>query len=192
MLAQGRPAGADARHPVGNVRFRLDDPENATWTIPAARSKNGKAHVVPLGRLALSIVADLVKRATTHENMAEQFLLASPNNPRRPIDGHALSVAMIRFGNALRAAIDTKEALSDEIRAITTWTSERPCAHDLRRTFATRLAASSVPAEDVSACLNHTRTSVTARHYDLYDRAREKRRAFNLWAEEVAMIVGED
>jgi integrase len=168
---------------------RLDDAENATWTIPAARSKNGKAHVVPLGRLALSIVFDLMKRAKSHENMAEQFLLASPGNPRGPIHGHALSVAMIRFGNALRG--DTKYRLSDEVRAITTWTSQRPCAHDLRRTFATRLAASGVPTEDVSACLNHTRTSVTARHYDLYDRAREKRRAFNLWAEEVAMIVGE-
>ncbi|HZZ24122.1 MAG TPA: site-specific integrase [Roseiarcus sp.] len=170
---------------------RLDDPENATWTIPAARSKNGKAHVVPLGRLALSIVSDLVKRAKPHENMADRFLFASPNHPSRPIDGHALSVAMIRFGNTLRAATDTKDRLSDEVRAITTWTSQRPCAHDLRRTFATRLAASSVPSEDVSACLNHTRTSVTARHYDLYDRAREKRRAFNLWAEEIAMIVGE-
>jgi integrase len=170
---------------------RLNDPESATWTIPAARSKNGKAHVVPLGRLALSIVSDLVKRAKSHGNMAERFLLASPNNPRRPIDGHALSVAMIRFGNALRAVTDAKYRVSDEVRAITTWTSQRPCAHDLRRTFATRLAASSVPTEDVSACLNHTRTSVTARHYDLYDRVREKRRAFNLWAEEVAMIVGE-
>jgi integrase len=169
---------------------RLDDPANATWTIPAARSNNGKAHVVPLGRLSLPIVSDLVQRAKSHENMAERFLLASPNNPRRAIDGHALSVAMIRFGNALRVATDTKDRLSDEVRAITTWTSQRPCAHDLRRTFATRLAASGVPTENVSASLNHTRTSVTARHYDLYDRAREKRRAFNQWVEEVAMILG--
>jgi integrase len=43
---------------------RLDDAKNATWTIPAARSKNGKAHVVPLSGPALSIVVDLVKRAT--------------------------------------------------------------------------------------------------------------------------------
>src|SRR5208283_392745 len=70
-----------------------------------------------------------------------------------------------------------------------TWTADRPSAHDLRRTLATRLAGSGVPAEDVSACLNHTRTTVTARHYDLYDRAREKRQAFGLWAQQVAGIV---
>jgi integrase len=40
---------------------RLDDAKNATWTIPAARAKNGKAHVVPLSRLALSIVVDLLR-----------------------------------------------------------------------------------------------------------------------------------
>src|ERR1700733_13721771 len=78
-----------------------------------------------------------------------------------------------------------------KFRAITTWASDRPSAHDLRRTLATRLAGSGVPAEDVSACMNHARRSITARHYDLYDRAREKRRAFDLWAEQVAGITGE-
>jgi integrase len=172
---------------------RLDDAKNATWTIPAARSKNGKAHVVPLSGPALSIVVDLVKRATAlaGEHSPPRFVFASPNDPKKPIDGHAFSVAMIRFGNALSVAADAKDYGFDEVRAITTWTSDRPSAHDLRRTLATRLAGSGIPAEDVSACLNHARRSITARHYDLYDRAREKRRAFDLWAEQVAGIIGE-
>ena len=171
---------------------RLDEAEKAAWTIPAARSKNGRAHVVPLSGLAQSIVADLLQRAaaTAQENGPRRFLLASPNDPKRPIDGHALSVAMIRFGNALSAATGPSSSVTDEVRAIATWTSDRPSAHDLRRTLATRLAGSGIPAEDVSACLNHTRTTVTARHYDLYDRAREKRQAFELWADQVARIVG--
>ena len=164
----------------------------AAWTIPAARSKNGRAHVVPLSGLAQSIVADLLQRAaaTAQENGPRRFLLASPNDPKRPIDGHALSVAMIRFGNALSAATGPSSSVTDEVRAIATWTSDRLSAHDLRRTLATRLAGSGIPAEDVSACLNHTRTTVTARHYDLYDRAREKRQAFELWTDQVARIVG--
>jgi integrase len=172
---------------------RLDDAKNATWTIPAARSKNGKAHVVPLSGPALSIVVELVKRATASasEHSPPQFVFVSPNDPKKPIDGHAFSVAMIRFGNALSVGADVKDYGSDEVRAVTTWISDRPSAHDLRRTLATRLAGSGVPAEDISACLNHTRRSVTARHYDLYDRAREKRRAFELWAEQVARIIGE-
>ncbi len=171
---------------------RLDEAEKATWTIPAARSKNGRAHVVPLSWLAQSIVADLVNRAaaTAQENGPPRFLLASPNDSKRPIDGHALSVAMIRFGNALSAATGPSSSVTDEVRAIATWTSDRPSAHDLRRTLATRLAGSGIPTEDVSACLNHTRSTVTARHYDLYDRAREKRQALELWAEQVMRIVG--
>jgi integrase len=172
---------------------RLDDTKNATWTIPAARSKNGKALVVPLSGLALTIVVDLLERATAlaGEHSPPRFLFVSPNDPKKSIDGHAFSVAMIRFGNALSIAVDAKDYGFDEVRAITAWTSDRPSAHDLRRTFATRLAGSGVPAEDVSACLNHARRSVTARHYDLYDRAREKRRAFDLWADQVARVIGE-
>jgi integrase len=163
------------------------------WTIPAARSKNGKAHVVPLSRPALAIVVEFLKRATAlaGEHSPPQFVFVSPNDPKKPIDGHAFSVAMIRFGNALSVAADLKNYGSDEVRAVTTWTSDRPSAHDLRRTLATRLAGSGIPAEDISACLNHARRSITARHYDLYDRAREKRRAFDLWAEQVAVIIGE-
>jgi integrase len=170
---------------------RLDKAEMATWTIPASRSKNGKAHVIPLSGLAQSIVADLVQRAaaTGQKNAPHRFLFASPNDAKKPIDGHALSVAMIRFGNALSSATGILE--TDEARAIGTWTSDRPSAHDLRRTLATRLAGSGIPAEDISACLNHTRATVTARHYDLYDRAREKRLAFELWADQIGRITRE-
>ena len=171
---------------------RLDETETATWTIPASRSKNGRAHVVPLSGLAQSVVADLVQRAaaTAQKNVPRRFLFASPNDATKPIDGHALSVAMIRFGNALSAAAASSSLETHDAQAIGTWTSDRPSAHDLRRTLATRLAGSGIAAEDISACLNHTRTTVTARHYDLYDRAREKRLAFELWAEQIAKITG--
>ncbi len=88
-----------------------------------------------------------------------------------PITGHALSVGMARFSKGLRG---TDEALRS-------WQSEPPSPHDLRRTVATRLSGLGVPAEDVSAVLNHAKRDVTGVHYDLYDRAREKRRALALW-----------
>jgi integrase len=168
---------------------RLDNVEDATWTIPASRSKNGRAHVVPLSGPARSIVADLVNRveASVAPNPMARFLLPSPADPKRPIDGHALSVAMIRFGNALNVVAE-RDAVEDS-RAIAGWVADRPSAHDLRRTLATRLAGAGVAAEDISACLNHTRAGVTARHYDLYDRAREKRAALELWGRHVARLI---
>jgi len=36
-----------------------------------------------------------------------------------------------------------------------------------------------VPKEDRDACLNHARADVGSKHYDLYDRADEKRAALN-------------
>jgi integrase len=171
----------------------LDDANNATWTVPADRSKNGRAHVIPLSAFALDIVVDLLKQADSRARdiakLRPRFILSSPVNTEKPIEGHALSVAMSRFGDSLRAKINERGLGDEESGAIATWTAERPTAHDLRRTMATRLAGSGIPAEDVSACLNHTRKGVTATHYDHYDRAREKRRALVQWAEQVESLV---
>jgi hypothetical protein len=41
----------------------------------------------------------------------------------------------------------------------------------------------------VKACLNHARGDVTGRHYDQYDRLREKRRALEQWSEQVLCII---
>jgi integrase len=132
-------------------------------------------------------LADAALRS--NEKHKRQFLLVSPSKAEKPIDGHALSVAMARFGDALVSNQAKTTLTKVESIAATTWQSERPTAHDLRRTLATRLAASGVPAEDVSACLNHSRKGVTAMHYDHYDRAKEKRLALGKWSQQVAMIV---
>jgi hypothetical protein len=45
--------------------------------------------------------------------------------------------------------------------------------------------------EDRKAVLGHVELDVHAAHYDLYDRAREKRQALDTWAEAVqALITG--
>jgi integrase len=96
-------AGAELRE------FTQLDGNQATWSIPLARSKNGRAHVVPLSLMARAIVKELVdiadRRAEEVEKRdgsvtAARFLLVSPAGNDQPIDGHALSVAMARFGKA--------------------------------------------------------------------------------------------
>jgi integrase len=170
---------------------RLEEVEAATWTIPASRSKNGRAHVIPLSKLAREIVRDLLSQAERRsgDDATRQFLLVSPVRAEKSIDGHALSVAMARFGAALDPESIGRRFTAEEGRAIKSWMALRPTAHDLRRTLATRLAGSGIPAEDVSACLNHVRKGVTATHYDHYDRVREKSRALTLWAQQVVSLV---
>jgi hypothetical protein len=54
---------------------------------------------------------------------------------------------------------------------------------------ATRLAELGIPKEDRDAILNHTPRDVGKKHYDLYDREREKRHALELWASTLAAII---
>jgi len=133
-----------------------------SWTVPATRSKNGRAHYVPLSPLA-------------GEQIAEALALANGDPAVFPsragkVAGHALAVAMARIGAVIGA-------------------DDWPTPHDLRRTCATRLAAAGVPAEDVRAVLNHARADVTGKHYVLYDRAKEKHAALTRWAQIIAGIL---
>ena len=69
------------------------------------------------------------------------------------------------------------------------WKMAPPRSHDARRTVATRLSAMGFSREDRKAVLGHIETDVHAAHYDLYDRAREKRRALDAWADALTSIV---
>ena len=63
--------------------------------------------------------------------------------------------------------------------------------HDLRRTAATGMRRLGVAPEVVSMILNHKRQDVTAKHYDHYKGAEEKRAALTTWALHVqALIAG--
>lgn len=140
----------------------LDDPQRAALIIAGERTKNGRAHHVPLAPLSAETVREMMT-LTDGEPACE---------------GHALAVAMRRMA----------DRLPDEPSA-KTWKADPPTPHDLRRTCATRLAGLGVPGEDVSAVLNHVRQDVTGRHYDQYARAREKRTALTTWAAALARIL---
>jgi integrase len=154
----------------------MDDSERAAILIPAERSKNKRAHYVPLTPLAVSTVREAISLAGD-----SRHVFPSPTGSGA-IDAHALATAMRRMA----------DALPNDHSGAASWKAERPTAHDLRRTCATRLASLGVPGEDVSAVLGHTRQDVTGRHYDLYERAPEKRSALNVWATTLARILYAD
>jgi integrase len=151
----------------------LDAPDKAAWLVPAVRSKNGRAHFVPLSGLARETILSALKLISEDE----EYLFPSPVDRGGPVTGHALTVAMRRMSEKIEGG------------AAKTWNDDPPSPHDLRRTVATRIASLGVPEEDVAAILNHTRTSVTGRHYDQYQRAAEKRRALSAWAESLQSIL---
>ena len=108
-----------------------------------------------------------MKQAKALLSEEDTFLFMSSRKGNGRIGAHALTVAMRRFCETIKD--DSGKTFRDN----------PPSPHDLRRTFTTQLAALGVPKEDRDACLNHTRNDVGSKHYDLYDRADEKRTALN-------------
>ncbi|MCK1447234.1 integrase arm-type DNA-binding domain-containing protein [Bradyrhizobium sp. 2] len=151
----------------------LDRAGMAAWLLPSERSKNGRAHLVPLSELARSTILSAIELISEDD----EYLFPSPVEAAAPITGHSLTVAMSR----LTAKIDGA--------ALTTWKADPPSPHDLRRTVATRLSALGISKEDRDACFNHTPTDVGSRHYDQYERAAEKRRALDAWALQLDQII---
>ncbi|QHO72478.1 hypothetical protein ACH79_07425 [Bradyrhizobium sp. CCBAU 051011] len=151
----------------------LDQADNAAWLLPPDRSKNGRAHLMPLSEMARATVLSAIELISDDDN----YLFPSPVEAGGPITGHALTVAMSRMGKKIEGA------------ALTTWSADPPSPHDLRRTAATRLSALGVSKEDRDACFNHTPTDVGSRHYDQYERALEKRRALDMWAIHLGSIL---
>jgi integrase len=154
----------------------IDEEDVAKWIIPAERSKNGRAHLVPLSDLARRAVGSALEsivQTGVEPKIDIEHVFPSPSVKTSPM----LAVAMARFASI--ANVGERNS----------WTKDPPTPHDLRRTVATRLAEMGFPKEDRDAILNHTPQDVGKKHYDLYDRQREKRLALNAWSEAVLEIL---
>jgi integrase len=170
--------GVRAGEVVGITRAELehmDDPHRAAWTIPSDRAKNGRAHYVPLSRLASETLLSAMELVDDEE----RTVFPSRWKGGTPITPHALAVAMRRFSDQMKSSSPAAKS----------WRAEPPSPHDLRRTFATRLSSLGVSKEDRDALLNHIRADVGSKHYDLYERAKEKRIALNKWADALSAVV---
>ena len=145
------------------------DRQKWTWTLPAARSKNGRQRVTPIVGLAREM---LERRLSSVEN-GPLFLLEK-----------GVVVTSAHIGHYLLTRRTTLP--------IAVFTS-----HDLRRTFATMLAEMGIALDLVAAIVGHelggkeTRTLV--RHYVHTDMLERKAPALRAWDERLkAIVTGED
>lgn len=151
---------------------RWDHIDKTLWTIPAANSKNGRAHTVPLSKLATAILGELKgaqeDKADRVDRPVSEFLVPSRLVEDRPADPLAITRAV------------RKNLTHFGIPAFT--------VHDLRRTVASGLSSLGVSRLHVMKVLNHTDSSVTAR-YDRHDYGAEKRQALDLWAGHLQAVL---
>lgn len=152
--------------------FEADRSEftGSQWVIPAERSKNGVASIVPLSKPAAKIVKGL------DEIKGTTLLFPSRANPDNAASG---------FSRATERLIKAM-AMELEVEAV-----EPFVLHDLRRTMATGLQRLGVALTVVEAVLNHVAGSRAgiAGIYQRHDYLAEKTEALDLWAAEVERIV---
>jgi integrase len=153
---------AQRRSEVGGMRWSEIDMDTGTWTLPAARSKNRRAHTLPLPQMALDIIATVPRMVG-----------------RDQVFGERAELGFTRWG----AKGDLDARLGDKVAA---WT-----LHDLRRTAATRMADIGVQPHVIEAALNHI-SGHKAGVAGIYNRSsyeREVRAALALWADHVRALV---
>lgn len=158
----------------GMTRAELDL-DSAVWTIPAARAKNGREHVVPLSTMAIEIIrdqiADVADLSRRKKRKPPEWIFPAPG-ARAPISSGGVSQALKRLEFVGRDGAT--------ICGVPTFTP-----HDLRRTAATNMEMLGVSPFVVGHVLNHvsaTKATVTSRVYARYTYDAEKRAALETYA----------
>ncbi|HZZ24262.1 MAG TPA: site-specific integrase [Roseiarcus sp.] len=152
------------RAEVAGMTWREIAPDLSTWTIPAGRTKNRTAHIVPLSPQVQTIIKSTHR--TSKDDVEPEFVF------------RGLAGAFNGFSKA-------KTAL-DEDSGVVDWR-----LHDLRRSMATGLQKLGVRLEVTEAVLNHvsgSRAGIVG-VYQRHEWADEKRAALNACGEHIAVIV---
>lgn len=125
-------------------------------------------------------------QAATVENLDGETLHIPENKSSRPHWVHVPPLAMALVGNHGRHLFPVLSPTAVQARLKRNNTGWTP--HDLRRTFATRLAGLGVDPLVVEKMLNHTLGGVLAT-YNRHTYDAERRAAAAMWADEVRRIV---
>jgi integrase len=173
VSAPANPVGSNASPFNRYVRFllltatRRTEAANATWveidgdvwTIPAARYKTGRDHVVPLSRAAIDLI-----------------------HPGAEVQGSSSNDGWF-FGPAPIRAFSRHTATLREASGTSGWT-----LHDLRRTARSLMSRAGVAPDVAERCLGHVIGGIRG-VYDRWEYLAEKRAAFEALADLVEGIT---
>ncbi len=157
---------------VRNARWSEFDVEGRLWTIPAARSKNGRQHQVYLTDAVLA----LLSRVPRFKDV--DLVFPAAGNDENPMSGD--QQFKNRIDKRIREAM--KKAGAKE--------PEQWCVHDFRRTIATglqRMGFRPDIADQVIGHVSSTRSGAAA-HYLHHGYEAERKEALEAWSAHVAGI----
>jgi integrase len=180
-------------------------PDGLTWTIPAIRAKNRRAHIVHLAEPARNIIAHLRRR---HEAVSAEMAATGSKAPvtdliftttgqtavsgmskaRRALDPEATEGAEADIGER-RSHEGTINAGPDKktggAATATDWRF-----HDFRRTGVSKMAELGIPPHVADRVLNHVSGSIqgVAAVYQRFEFLQERKHAMDVWASHVLSI----
>ena len=140
----------------GNVRaatWEEIDLQNRTWTIPAAKMKSRRQHVVPLNSVACAVLAEIARERP------EKAGYLFPGRTGRPLSENTLNVALKSLGYA---GLHT--------------------SHGFRSTLSSLANGAGIARPDViEAALAHAEKDEVRAAYNRADYEKEKRLLFDWW-----------
>ncbi len=180
------------RAEVAGIRWSEISNDLSVWTIPAARAKNNRAHVVHLAAPAKKILQEALGReeAARAEAELKGYEIIESDlifTTTRVTPSSGLSKAR----RALNVRI-TKERNNSDTgarRSPADWKF-----HDFRRTGVSKMAELSIPPHVADRVLNHVTGSIqgVAAVYQRFEFLPERKNALNVWAAHVlALAKGE-
>jgi integrase len=169
------------RDEAGGMARSEVDLQARKWIIPSERTKNKRAHDLPLSEAAMTVLAPAITRAGSLD--------------RDLLFGERAATAFSGWSKAkaqLDARISSARADGEQNWSKAKALKSAPWVlHDIRRTVATRMGDLGVLPHVVEAVLNHVSGS-KAGVAGVYNRAlyaAEKRQALDLWAAHIKALL---
>jgi integrase len=171
-------ATGQRRQEVAALEWKELCRDRREWALPASRSKNDRAHVVPLNNLAVAALDSIAGDTWPTKG----FVFTTTGETA--VSGYSRAKARV---DAELAKLAQEEAGEDaEPREIDPWR-----IHDLRRTLATGMQRLGVRFEVTEAILNHVSgaRSGVAGIYQRHDWREEKQLALTAWNRHIDLLL---
>jgi integrase len=161
------------REEVAGMRWAELAKDRTTWTVPAQRAKNGKAHLVHLAPAARA----LLKAAPRLKDSALVFTTTGKTS----VSGFSRAKAMLD-----KAIAEAREKARQHPTELAPWR-----LHDFRRTGVTRLASLGFAPHVCDRLLNHVQGTIAgvAAVYQRHEFLPERQAALEAWAKHVLAVA---
>lgn len=146
---------------------QFDLGEAALWSIPAARTKMGRPHLVPLARQTI----DLLRPLLEDRNPRHKLLFPSVRSWLRPISENTVNAALRRMG----------------------YSSDEMTGHGFRRTASTALNEHGFDSDHIERQLAHKDMNRIREAYNAAEFLDQRREMMQWWADRLDLLaVDED